>query len=291
MYRCYAVRPIGERILFNDGGLFDSIFSLSSRAVLHFAKIFYPSAGRFKATYYVPELASRGLINSKSSPELPHFPFHEDMSPIVSAIREFAQHYVDAYYGSDDMLRNDTEIVAWWDECNGPAEVLDFPSTDELSKSTLVDVLTHMTYLAGPKHAALNMGTPFTTSGILPFFPAALYRMLPESKGVVNEHNILDWLPDAQQSVKQARLLALFNRPAELLEREGGRMMDLWAGDEGENGASRKVARAARRYREQLRELDEKINGRGFGKDGLSQGMPFVYKTLRPGGFPYYLAI
>ncbi|TGZ77884.1 Lipoxygenase [Ascodesmis nigricans] len=292
MYRAYAVRPVGEQILFNRGGFFDGIFSLSSRAVTTFATTFYhnSTSAHFRGNYLLPELAARGLINSTIGPELPQFPFLEDMAVIHAAIHDFAHALVDEYYTTDDDVRRDNELINWFNECNSPAKVLDFPPAEDLSKTVLVDVLTHMAYLAGPKHAALNMGTPFTTSGVLPLFPAALYRPMPQQKGEVHRANIHEWLPDTTQAVKQVRLLGLFNRPEELLRYQGTRMLDLWSGWEGEGSERGAMRTAAREFRRRLERLDKVIKGRTLSGE-RRRGRGFVFKTLAPGRFPYYLAI
>lgn len=37
--------------------------------------------------------------------------------------------------------------------------------------------------------------------------------------------------------------------------------------------------------------ISEGIRGRSFDGEGLSQGMPFVYRSLDPGTVPFFLAV
>jgi hypothetical protein len=51
MYQAYAVRPIGDEILYNDGGFFDMSLAMNNRAGRQFATDMYPiSAGLFRSS-------------------------------------------------------------------------------------------------------------------------------------------------------------------------------------------------------------------------------------------------
>ncbi|KAK1674227.1 lipoxygenase [Colletotrichum godetiae] len=173
MYQAYAIRPIGDRVLFNPGE-------------------FYPTvAGPFQGSYFEDNLRSRGLLKPSFGLKLPHFPFYEDQKDIIGVIRKF--------------------IETWIDESNGPAKVIDFPSAPLRSRKQLIDILTHMAWLTGVSHHVLNQGEPVTASGVLPLHPVSLYAPVPTKKGRIG--NLLPWLPNEQKSVEQITLLARSNRP------------------------------------------------------------------------------
>lgn len=48
---------------------------------------------------------------------------------------------------------------------------------------------------------------------------------------------------------------------------------------------------AADSFLANMKELSASIRERGFGSDGLSLGMPFVWKGLDPGSVPFFFAI
>lgn len=100
-------------------------------------------AGRFQGNYFSTNLKNRGLIDSTYGPALKNFPFYEDGTVIYNAIHTFMTSVVSSYYSSDAVVAADKEIQNWVSECNGAAQVIDFPSKIS-TKASLVDVLTHI---------------------------------------------------------------------------------------------------------------------------------------------------
>ncbi|KAI9166385.1 Manganese lipoxygenase [Paramyrothecium foliicola] len=287
MYQAYAIRPIGEAILFNPGGLFDQNFAFSSEWARVFAADFYPTvAGPFKANYFESNLRLRGLIDAKYGPALPDFPFHEDGSKIVETIREFFTTFIKSIYKSDKDVLRDTELQAWLAEANGPAEVIDFPHEFQ-NRKELIDVLTHMAWLTGVSHHVLNQGEPVTTSGVLPFHPASLYAPIPTKKGGIE--SLLPWLPNEQKSIEQVSLLARFNRPQVTEKKETTQYM--FNSDTLLAGTSPRVSDANSKYIKDMERIGQQIENRRFDKHGLSQGMPFIWTGMNPSKIPFFLSV
>ncbi|KAI1347667.1 Lipoxygenase [Xylaria sp. FL0043] len=287
MHEAYAIRPVGEAVLFNDGGFFDDVFAVNNQAVRRFATDFYPAgAGAFTPNYFETELRRRGLIDSPHGPDLPHFPFYEDGNQIIAAIRRFVQAFVDAWYESDGEVAHDWEIQAWVTEANGPARVIEFPPPPLARVETLVDILTHMAWLCGVSHHVLNAGAPVATSGVLPLHPAALFAPPPAQKGI---ESLMPYLPDEEASVKQIALLARFNRPRVVDTRETllhmfDDMALLLREQEG-------LVAANKRFMTEMLGVSEVINARKFDDAGLCQGMPFVWKAMSPTQIPFFLSV
>ncbi|EGU80482.1 hypothetical protein FOQG_18345 [Fusarium oxysporum f. sp. raphani 54005] len=288
MYQAYAIRPIGNNILFNPGGLIDQNSVFSNVAVRKFATDFYPTvAGPVRSNYFEANLRSRGLLNATHGPDLPHFPFYEDGARIIKVIRTFIQSFVKSIYKSDKVLAKDWELQAWIAEANGAAEVIDFPPTPLKKRKHLVDILTHMAWLTGVSHHVLNQGEPVTTSGVLPLHPGSLYAPVPGEKGVVD--SLLPWLPNEQKSVDQISFLALFNRPQIV---ENNRTLRYMFNSESLlAGTVRAVAAANERFMEEMGHISQEISNRKFDDDGLSQGMPFIWTGMDPGVIPFYLSV
>ncbi|GAP93054.1 putative manganese lipoxygenase [Rosellinia necatrix] len=288
MHQAYAIRPVGETVLFNEGGFFDRSFAVNSQAVRQFATDFYPTvAGAFTPNYFEEELRRRGLINSTDGPELPHLPFYEDGSRILPVIRRFVQSYVDAYYESDAMLAYDWELQAWIEEANGPAEVIDFPPAPLTRVETLVDIITHIAWLGGVSHHVLNAGTPVATAGVLPLHPAALYAPPPTEKGVVAD--LLPFLPDARASIEQIALLARFNRPQLVDSRET--LLHMFNHEALLGHGPGSLVFANERFMADMRAISDDINEKTFDEAGLCQGMPFVWRAMDPGQIPFFLSV
>ncbi|KAF9769304.1 hypothetical protein IL306_013292 [Fusarium sp. DS 682] len=288
MYQAYAIRPIGNKILFNPGGLIDQNFAFSNVAVRKFATDFYPTvAGPVRSNYFEANLRSRGLLNATHGPDLPHFPFYEDGARIIKVIRTFIQSFVKSTYKSDKVLAKDWELQAWVAEASGAAEVIDFPPAPLKKRKHLVDILTHMAWLTGVSHHVLNQGEPVTTSGVLPLHPASLYAPIPSAKGVVD--SLLPWLPNEQKSVDQISLLARFNRPQVV---ENNRTLRYMFNSDNLLAATVKaVAAANERFMEEMGHISQEISNRKFDDDGLSQGMPFIWTGMDPGVIPFYMSV
>ena len=287
MHQAYAIRPVGEAVLFNEGGFFDDVFAVNNHAVRRFATDFYPAgAGAFAPNYFETELRRRGLIDNPHGPDLPHFPFYEDGKRILPVIRRFVQAFVDACYENDLAVARDWELQAWVDEANGPARVIEFPPAPLARVETLVEILTHMAWLGGVSHHVLNAGTPVATSGVLPLHPAALYAPPPAQKGV---ESLMPYLPDEQASVKQIALLARFNRPQLVDTRET--LVHMFDHEALLLREPERLTAANERFMGEMQEVSEVINEKMFDEAGLCQGMPFVWKAMDPAQIPFFLSV
>ncbi|KAK3172784.1 hypothetical protein OEA41_006109, partial [Lepraria neglecta] len=176
MYQAHAIRPVGSQILFNPGGGFDQNFALNHVAVTDF-----------------------------------HFPFAEDAGAIHDALQTFVSSFVNAYYPSPSLLQEDNELQSWLVEASGLAQVIDFPSSPLTQADTLIDILTHMSYLAGVNYHVLNSATPMQSSAVLPLHPLAFYQPIPTTKCV---ESVSPFLPNLNASLSQITLLLGFIRPA-----------------------------------------------------------------------------
>ncbi len=288
MYQAYAIRPVGDKILFNPGGFFDQNFAFSNVAVRTFAADFYPTvAGPVRSNYFEANLRSRGLLNVTYGPGLPHFPFYEDGARIIGVIRTFVNSFVKSTYKSDRALAKDWELQAWVAEANDAAEVIDFPTAPLRTRKQLVDILTHMAWLTGVSHHVLNQGEPVTASGVLPLHPASLYAPIPSEKGAVD--SLLPWLPNEQKSVEQISLLARFNRPQVVEKKQT--LLYMFNSENLLAGTAKAVAAANERFMKEMGHISQDIRTRKFDDEGLSQGMPFVWTGMDPGAIPFYLSV
>ena len=287
MYQAYAIRPVGSQILFNPGGLFDQNFALSNVAVKQFVADFYPTvAGPFQANYLHRSLVDRGLLDCSYGPQLAHFPFAEDAGTIVEALRAFATAFVHAYYPNNHILSQDGEIQSWVSEASSAAKVIDFPASPLTHRQTLIDILTHLAYLTGVNHHTLNSGTPSASSGVLPFHPMALYQSIPTTKGV---ESVLPYLPNLSASINQTTLLLGFIRPQ--LFNSARDLESMFDNSGFLAGASAVVRQAAGRLQDRMMSISQMIQARSFDDNGLSQGMPFLWKNLDPSRIPFFLSV
>lgn len=289
MYQSYAVRVIGNLTLFNPGGFFDQTAAVDQTAVLDFVDQFYPTvAGRFRGNYFRESLVSRGLLDCPYGPKLKHLPFYEDASTIMASLRRFISTFVDTYYGKASFLSGDKELQSWISEANTEAQVLDFPPAPLNDRNTLIDILTQMAYLTGVNHHLLNSNAPSYITGLLPFHPSAFFKPLPTSKGV---QDITPYLADLEHAMYQVTLQLRFQRPQ--LPAEHRELVDMFSEGAFNNGTSLppNLMIAARRFRSDMVRIGQQIDRKRFDKNGLSQGMPFVWKLLDPRKIPYFLSV
>ncbi len=288
MYQAYAIRPVGEEVLFNPGGFFDQSFFLSNEAVRQFATEYYPlTAGPFRTNYFHQDLISRGLINCSYGPALKTFPFYEDVSDMVSTLHRFTDAYLRVYYPSEDFLSPDHELQSWIVEANAAAGVLDFPDSPLISREVLTSILVHVAYLNGVSHHALNAGTPASTSGVLPFHPAALYAPPPTMKGTID--SLMPFLPNTTDALGQITLLIRFNRPK--LEESNGNLVHMFSSHNFLGYGSAAVARAAKVFEDEMLAISDRILSKVFDSQGLAQGMPFIWRSLDPRKIPFFLSV
>jgi hypothetical protein len=288
MYQAYAVRPIGEEVLFNEGGFYDSSFALPNFAGKKYAtEAYWDHAGHFRATDFYREFADRGLVDCDYGPPLTPFPFFETVAPMVEAIKEFTRIFVASYYADEKLLGEDHELQEWIIEANEAAQVIDFFPAPLLKREDLVSILSHMAFLSGIAHHALNGATVGEASGILPLHPSSFNRPLPETKGSID--SLLPFLHNETEALKQASLLVRFNRP--LLDEQKGSLPYMFSSLGRMLQVGSAIERAEREFRRTMMEISEEIRGRKFDNAGLSQGMPFIWRSIDPRKIPYYLCV
>lgn len=201
-YQLFAIQPLANVYLFDDGAAFDALFPITGSAARDFnTDLYFNGSGAFQANYFETDLQNRGLIHSVG-PELSDFPYYEDASVIHDAIRAFMTDFVASYYTSNSVVLADTELQAWVSEANGAAEAIDFPSKIAATE-TIIDVLTHIAHLASTVHHAVNTNELLSISATFPMHPAALYSPVPTTKG---NTSVVNFLPPLAQCIAQFEL-------------------------------------------------------------------------------------
>jgi hypothetical protein len=274
--------------LIKPGSAVDKYFGLSGAAAGEFSNTSYFTgyAGAVQANYFYTNLERRGLIGCESGPDLKHFPFYEDAAPIYNAIRAFTGAYCQSYYTTPNAIAEDTELQAWLAEAV-TAQVIDFPTSSSLrTVSDLADLMAYIGHVISISHHAVNLDQLLTSSGVLPFHPIALYKPIPESKGVMD---VASFLPNVTQVLALINFEAKFARPR--LAHTNRTLVHMFDSEDLLE-RSNPIAREANEvFKATMLARSELVSQRGFGPDGLSQGMPFVWKALDPDVIPWNMAI
>jgi arachidonate 15-lipoxygenase (second type) / 8-lipoxygenase (S-type) len=194
---------------------------------------------------------------------------------------------VKSYYPSDNDLLADPELQAFIAEAI-PAQIIDFPSAPLTSRKILIDILLHLAFLTSTVHHTLNTNDLVESSATLPFHAASLYAPIPLSKGI-SDAELLTFLPPAEAAIGQIALTAFFARP--MIAGTNQTLARMWDDPVLLERLNDESNSAAQEFRHAMNKFSRIVHERKFDKDGLSQGMPFVWRALDPEVAPFYLAI
>ncbi|CAG8955792.1 hypothetical protein HYFRA_00011661 [Hymenoscyphus fraxineus] len=279
----FAMRQVAIQTLLSKNGFIDQLFaSTGAAAGVSTTQHYHAGAGKFQANYFIKNLEARNLINS-FGPELKHFPFLEDATPIHASIQKFITSFVESYYTSPKDFAKDTELQAWISEAV-PAKIFDFPTS--VDKDTLIDILTHVAFLGSAAHHTMNTNDISEAAATLPLTPVSLYKPLPSTKGVTD---LIPFLPNVTQAIGQISVVALFARPNFIGSEKC--LVQMFNGTAMLGRMNEDVGEAAKEFAEEMLEQSEVVSSKAFDADGLSQGMPFIWRALDPQRAPYFLTI
>jgi hypothetical protein len=253
----------------------------------------WPTAGKYQSNYLLTDLHTRGLVSDPKTAKHPFksFPYLSDTLEIRNIFQTFFKGFVDSYYASDAIIAEDIELQNWFAEATKGALVHDFPQCgtgceNACSKTVLVDVLTHFGFLNGVAHHSLNGGDPVSSKATLPFHLNGMYAPVPTAKGVTD---LMPFLPSPAQSVAYIVFLTTFNRP--FYEEQNRTLAHAFDDQEMLAALNEKTRKEADTYMKSMKALSARIRAKCFDKDGLSEGMPFVWKAVDPGTIPYFFAV
>jgi arachidonate 15-lipoxygenase (second type)/8-lipoxygenase (S-type) len=138
--------------------------------------------------------------------------------------------------------------------------------------------------LGSTAHHTINTNELLQVSSSLPFFPPALFSALPDEKGIT-EADLVKFLPPFTNVLLQFTVGALFARP--LLVGTNRTLIHMFD-DETMLGLMNSETQAANKaFMSSMETFSSEVGSRSFDSEGLSQGMPFVWKALDPNVAPY----
>ncbi|KAH9301871.1 hypothetical protein KI387_013454, partial [Taxus chinensis] len=189
------INALARQILINAGGLleqsvFSGKYSMEMSAVVYknwrFDEEGLP-ADLLKSLDAIMTL-NRGVAVVDDS--MPHglklmiedYPYAVDGLEIWSAIQTWVGEYLSIYYSSDELVRGDTELQAWWHEIRNVGHADKKEETWWFNMETIAELektLTTIIWVASALHAATNFGQ-YAYSGYMPNRPAVSRRFIPE---------------------------------------------------------------------------------------------------------------
>ncbi|MED6113079.1 Lox2p [Stylosanthes scabra] len=180
------INGLARQSLINAGGIIEKSF-LPRKFSVEMSSAAYKN-WVFPDQALPADLIKRGLaVEDPSSPYgvrlvIDDYPYAVDGLEIWDAIKTWVQDYVSLYYASDDEVRKDYELQAWWKEAveRGHEDLKDKPwwpkmqTLDELVQSSSIIVWT-----ASALHAAVNFGQ-YPYGGLILNRPTVSRRFIPE---------------------------------------------------------------------------------------------------------------
>ncbi|CAL0332441.1 unnamed protein product [Lupinus luteus] len=180
------INSLARKALVNAEGIIESTFlwgkySLELSAVIYKDWVFTDQA-------LPADLLKRGVaVKDESAPHglrlvIEDYPYASDGLEIWAAIKTWVQEYVSFYYNSDDKLKQDPELQAWWKELVevGHGDLKDKSWWPKLqTREELVEISTTLIWTASALHAAVNFGQ-YPYGGYILNRPTLTRKFIPE---------------------------------------------------------------------------------------------------------------
>lgn len=319
----FGVRPIFIQKLLNKGGPLDQLFPWGGdQASLLTSQLYAGDAGKIASNYFRTDLSNRNLagmgarsrkyfvgkygplkIFQDKFPRIEIYPYYDDVKRIHDALWDCIAGLVYSMYESDEILRGDSELSAFYNESSTPVQeggagiqgLLTFHNT----RVQLIDFLTHIAYLASIKHNIINTNGPSYGLNTLPYHPMSFFKPLPTTEKEKAQLTSIDdlatqgYLPDVMQSLKQIALLNAFTRPNYVKEdgEEGEGQTLFHAFDDPAllRAAPDAFRRAVRVFKTRMEDMSTDFRKRNQGVPNAAN--PFVWTVLDPKWVPWYAAI
>ncbi|MBC7532611.1 MAG: hypothetical protein H7318_13635 [Oligoflexus sp.] len=229
---------------------------------------------------------------------LPNLPYRDDSLLIWNAMRQWIVDYVDAWYPTEESVKNDLELGLWVQEIQSPyaievkrqnQKIITEVQKDQPggnlkafgkngaieTKDDLVAFLTVTMFTASAQHAAVNF--PQTDMMFTPNYPLALYEKVP-TPGNASNKDLMNMLPSLDLAALQLEFLGFLGQV--YYTHLGGYPTFQFAADS-------KVHSAFNRYRENLANIERQIVQR----NSNSKVRPFTYTHLLPSKIPMSINI
>ena len=189
------------------------------------------------------------------------YPYAADGLLLWSAITRWCDAYVAMYYPSDESVRGDAELQAWYGEAvrAGHADKRDAPWWPRLaSPADLASLLATLVWLASAQHAALNFGQ-YPLGGYIPNRPPLMRRLVPAEGDPEYAHLVADphrfflsALPSLTQATTFMTVIDTLSTHSADEEYLGERPDEEWTADPAALAAAREFAGEVRRAEEEI---------------------------------------
>ncbi|GLJ05589.1 hypothetical protein SUGI_0020800 [Cryptomeria japonica] len=180
------INQSARQILINANGVIEEGFTpyryaieLSSKAYKHW---------KLNEQGLPADLIKRGMaVEDSTAPHglrlvIEDYPYAVDGLEIWGALKQWVSDYVSLYYKSDDAIKEDAEVQAWWKEAVnvGHGDLKNESGWYQMeSVEEAVEAITTIIWIASAHHAAVNFGQ-YAYGGYMPNLPTLSRRLIPE---------------------------------------------------------------------------------------------------------------
>ncbi|RCV33822.1 hypothetical protein SETIT_7G113700v2 [Setaria italica] len=260
------INALARQILIAGDGVIESGFT-PGRYCMEMSAFAYRELWRLDQEGLPADLIRRGM--AVEDPTKPHglrlliedYPYATDGLLLWSAIERWCDAYVATYYPSDESVRGDAELQAWYDEAVrvGHADKRDAPWWPRLSTpADLASLLTTLLWLTSAQHAALNFGQ-YPLGGYIPNRPPLMRRLVPAEGDPEHAHLVADphrfflsALPSLTQTTTFMTVIDTLSTHSADEQYLGERPDEAWTADPAALAAAREFAEEVRRAEEEI---------------------------------------
>ncbi|XP_057732739.1 seed linoleate 9S-lipoxygenase-like [Arachis stenosperma] len=180
------INGLARQALINAGGIIEQSFLPGPNSIEMSSAVYKNWV--FTDQALPADLVKRGLaIQDPSSPYglnlvIKDYPYAVDGLEIWDAIKTWVQDYVSLYYPSDEAVKKDSELQAWWKEAveRGHEDLKDKPWWPKMqSIQELIQCCSIIIWTASALHAAVNFGQ-YPYGGYILNRPTLSRRWIPE---------------------------------------------------------------------------------------------------------------
>ena len=214
------------------------------------------------------------------------YPYAVDGLEIWSAIQTWVKDYVSLYYATDDAVKKDSELQAWWKEAveKGHGDLKDKPWWPKLNTlQDLIHICCIIIWTASALHAAVNFGQ-YPYGGFILNRPTLTRRLLPEPGTkeygeLTSNHQkaYLRTITGKTEALVDLTVIEILSRHASDEVYLGQRDNPNWTDDT-------KAIQAFKKFGNKLKEIEDKISGRNKNSSLRNRNGPaqMPYTVLLP---------
>nr|XP_009406046.1 PREDICTED: linoleate 9S-lipoxygenase 6-like [Musa acuminata subsp. malaccensis] len=259
------INALARQSLISADGILEKT-SVQGKFSLEYSSWVYKNHWNFVDQALPDDLVKRGVAvrdqNGELSLLIKDYPYAEDGLQIWKAIETWVTEYCTIYYPSDDALRADAELQAWWKEMRdvGHGDKKDEPWWPKMETVfELTQSCTIIIWLASAFHAVINFGQ-YPYGGYVPNRPTISRRLVPEPG--TPEHDLLETNPDKVflRTISSQYQTIIGVSLLEILSTHSSDEVYLGQRDTPEWTTDQKALEAFQRFGKALNSIEEEIN-------------------------------